>query len=79
MERVISFVHGMAMVLLVAVMLMGYWVLGAGVTAVQAQSPCGGDPFCHEGTRGSPLYAAAMDCSAPNCDSRIQWCCIEFP
>lgn len=77
MEKLMSIVQGVVMLGLLAVVVVGYWAIGT--AAVQAQTPCGADPYCHEGTRGSPLYAVVAACDAPNCNSKIQWCCIEFP
>ena len=77
MEKLISIVQGVVMLGLLAALVVGYGAIGT--TAVQAQSPCGADPYCHEGTRGSPLVTFAGGCDAPNCNTRSQWCCIEFP
>ena len=75
MDRAISMLQGVAMVGLLAMMVVAFWAVGP--AAVQAQSSCEDDPYCHVGTKGSNLVAF-WECSTPNCNSRSQWCCIDF-
>lgn len=74
MERVISFVQGVAMMALVAAMVTGYSAAGAAAAVVQS---CDDDPYCHD-MRGTHLFAVSDFCSTPTCNSRSQWCCLDF-
>ncbi len=76
MDRLISFLRGVAMMSLLAVMVAGYWAVGS--APLQALSSCEEDPYCHVGTKGSHLLSVVGGCDTPNCNTWSQWCCIDF-
>ena len=67
MERVISFLQGVATITLLVAVAVGYWAVGVAAATVQS---C---PYCHD-MRGSDLVAFAGGCGAPTCNSEM--CCL---
>lgn len=72
MERIISFLQGVATIALFVAVVAGYWAVGVSAATVQS---CEDDPYCHD-MPGSDLVAFVGSCGAPACNSAVQICCL---
>jgi len=71
MEKVISFLQGVATITLLVAVAVGYWAVGEAAATVQS---C---PHCHGDMRGSDIVSYSGGCGAPTCNSMAQFCCLE--